>query len=73
MGFHKYSYGCPETFSVVQAGPELTEICLHLPPKCWDYWCVPLTPSGLELLRFFSGFFPPLASKALRESDEPRI
>ena len=27
---------CPETCSVGQAGLELTEILLPLPPKCWD-------------------------------------
>ena len=31
------SFGaCPETLSVDQAGLELTEICLSLPPECWD-------------------------------------
>ena len=30
--------GCPGTFSVDQAGPKLTEICLPLPPECWDYY-----------------------------------
>jgi hypothetical protein len=30
-----YSLGCPGTHSVDQAGLEL-EICLPLPPKCWD-------------------------------------
>ena len=28
--------GCPGTQSVDQAGFRLTEICLPLPPKCWD-------------------------------------
>ena len=27
---------CPETHPVGQAGLKLTEICLPLPPKCWD-------------------------------------
>lgn len=27
---------CPETYSVGQAGIELTEILLSLPPECWD-------------------------------------
>jgi hypothetical protein len=30
------SPGCPGTHSVDQAGLELTEIYLPLPPKCWD-------------------------------------
>ncbi|XP_052600304.1 bcl-2 homologous antagonist/killer isoform X3 [Peromyscus californicus insignis] len=31
------SPGCPGTRSVAQAGLKLTEICLPLPPECWDY------------------------------------
>jgi hypothetical protein len=31
------SPGCPGTHSVAQAGLELTEIRLPLPPECWDY------------------------------------
>jgi hypothetical protein len=31
-----HSPGCPETHNVVQAGLQLTEICLPLPPQCWD-------------------------------------
>jgi hypothetical protein len=33
----------PGTHSIDQAGleMELTKICLPLPPKCWDYRCVP--------------------------------
>jgi hypothetical protein len=27
---------CPETCSVDQVDLELTEICLPLPPECWD-------------------------------------
>ena len=27
---------CPGTSSVDQAGLELTDVCLPLPPKCWD-------------------------------------
>jgi hypothetical protein len=27
---------CPGTLSVDQCGLELTEICLRLPPDCWD-------------------------------------
>ncbi|KAL6045915.1 hypothetical protein STEG23_018413, partial [Scotinomys teguina] len=36
------SPGCPGTRFVDQAGLELTEIYLSLPPKCWDkrYVCV---------------------------------
>ena len=31
------SFGaCPGTYLVDQAGLELTEICLSLPPECWD-------------------------------------
>ena len=30
------SPGCPGTSSVDQAGLELTEICLPLPPECWN-------------------------------------
>jgi hypothetical protein len=30
------SLGCPETHFVDPAGLKLTEICLPLPPKCWD-------------------------------------
>jgi hypothetical protein len=30
------SPGSPGTHSVDQAGLELIEICLPLPPKCWD-------------------------------------
>ena len=30
------SHGCPRTYSVDQAGFELTEICLPLLPECWD-------------------------------------
>jgi hypothetical protein len=29
-------FGCSETYSVDQAGLELTEIPLPLPPKCWE-------------------------------------
>jgi hypothetical protein len=28
--------GYSETYSVDQSGLELTEICLPLPPECWD-------------------------------------
>ena len=31
-----YSSGCLEIHSVVQAGLELIEIQLPLPPKCWN-------------------------------------
>lgn len=31
-----YSPDCPGTLSVDQCGLELTEICLRLPPDCWD-------------------------------------
>ena len=27
---------CPITLCVDQAGLDLTEICMPLPPKCWD-------------------------------------
>jgi hypothetical protein len=30
------SPGCPGTLSVDQAGLKFTEICLPLPPKCWN-------------------------------------
>ena len=33
--------GCPGTHSVDQAGLELTEIHLPLPPECWDLRHVP--------------------------------
>ncbi|XP_052030978.1 uncharacterized protein LOC127679296 isoform X2 [Apodemus sylvaticus] len=32
---------CPGIHSVDQAGLEVIEICLPLPPERWDYWCVP--------------------------------
>jgi hypothetical protein len=31
-----YSFGCPETCFVDPAGIEFAEICLPLPPECWD-------------------------------------
>jgi hypothetical protein len=38
-----HSLGCSGTHCIHQAGLELTEICLPLPPKCWDQrhapWC----------------------------------
>jgi hypothetical protein len=37
--------GSPETHSVDQAGFELTEIHLPLPPSCWSYRHVPLSGS----------------------------
>jgi hypothetical protein len=33
-----------------QAGLELTEICLSLPPKCWDSWCCAPLPPNSKLL-----------------------
>jgi hypothetical protein len=44
-----YSLGCPGTHYVGQAGLELTELHLHLPPKCWSYRQVPVT----TLLKMF--------------------
>ena len=38
-----------ETCFIDQAGLELTEIYLPLPPKCWDQRCVPPLPSLLSL------------------------
>jgi hypothetical protein len=35
-GFLLCSLGCPGTSYVDQPGLELTEICLPLPPMCWD-------------------------------------
>jgi hypothetical protein len=35
------SLDCFWTHSINQAGFELTEICLPLPPKCWDYTWLP--------------------------------
>jgi hypothetical protein len=40
---------CPETYYVEQAGLELTEICLPLPPKCWDYMYVPMGQKNISL------------------------
>ena len=37
-----FSLGCLRTHCVNLADLELTEICLLLPLKCWDYRCVPL-------------------------------
>jgi hypothetical protein len=34
------SPGCPGTHSVNQAGLELAETHLPLPPECWDLRCV---------------------------------
>jgi hypothetical protein len=34
--FSVCSPGCPRIHSVNQAGFELTELLLPLPPKCWD-------------------------------------
>ena len=35
--FSLFSFGaCPGTHSVDQAGLKLTEICLPLPPECWN-------------------------------------
>jgi hypothetical protein len=34
--FSLCSPSCPGPCSVDQAGLELTEICLPLPPECWD-------------------------------------
>lgn len=31
-----HSPGCPGTHCVDQANLELSEICLILPPECWD-------------------------------------
>jgi hypothetical protein len=31
-----YIPGCPETHSINEAGLELIEICLPLPPEFWD-------------------------------------
>ena len=39
------SPGYPGIHFVHQAGVKLTEICLPLPPGCWDYRCVPLPTS----------------------------
>ena len=37
IGFLCVAFGaCPVTLSVDQASLELTEICLPLPPDCWD-------------------------------------
>ena len=34
--FSLHIFCCPGTHSVDQAGLELTEICLPLPPECWN-------------------------------------
>ena len=44
-----YSQGCPGTHCEDQAGLELTELRLHLPPECWSYRQVPVT----TLLKMF--------------------
>ena len=43
------SLGCPGTYSVHQAGLELLEIHLPLPPECWHQRRAP-PPPGLELV-----------------------
>ena len=37
-----------------QSGLELTEICLPLPPKCWNYKCVPLQLAKFLSLQLFN-------------------
>jgi hypothetical protein len=39
------SPGCSGTHSVDQTALELTEICLSLPPSCWDQRRAPLCPA----------------------------
>ena len=41
------SPGCHGTGFVAQAGPEVTEIHLPLPPECWDERCAPPLPANL--------------------------
>ena len=44
FGFESWSLrvaGYPGTYYVDQAGPELTEILLPLPPESWDYRYMP--------------------------------
>jgi hypothetical protein len=45
-GFLYVTLDCPRTHSVDQAGLELTEICLPLPPECWDLRHVLPPPSS---------------------------
>jgi hypothetical protein len=43
------SLGCPGSSFIDQAGLELTEIHLPLPPECWDLRCAPPPPCSLNL------------------------
>jgi hypothetical protein len=48
-GVSLHGPGYPGTHYVDQADLKLTEICLLLPPECWDQRCAPLHPvAGLE-------------------------
>ncbi|XP_052598704.1 NF-kappa-B essential modulator isoform X4 [Peromyscus californicus insignis] len=51
-----YSFGAyPGSCSVAQAGLELTEICLPLPPKYWDQSHTPPLPSSGHVFSFLLG------------------
>ena len=47
------SPGCPGTCLIDQAGLQLTEIYLPLPPECWDLRCVPLCPADICFITFY--------------------